>query len=196
MAHAKLGLWAYRLRREQAARGWSVAQVAAAAGVKPGAAARVLAGDENVYIKDIVAVARALECHARFEFFAPMTHTTDVAQFLLDAAAVFRGRHHENITPQDLSWESFPQQWPSTALGYGGVDARAFTHGQTVLVWLTAVGEACVYFGYHDQPRLAYVVTGGEPWWEKAYRERRMPSVREAEEAKKPSLKALRRRKK
>ena len=63
------------------------------------------------------------------------------------------GRGSENLPDQyrrpsmdDIQVYSFPQQWGSTALGFGGVGGAAMTTAQTVVV----VGynrDACVYFG-------------------------------------------------
>ncbi len=47
---------------------------------------------------------------------------------------------------------SFPQQWSSTALGFGGIGGQAFTTALTVVV--ICGREACVYFG----GRFAYKI--------------------------------------
>lgn len=59
------------------------------------------------------------------------------------------------VIATDLDWYAFPQDWGSTALGFGGIGGQMCTRAQTVVVcdeYLT--GKACVYFG----GRFAYIV--------------------------------------
>lgn len=49
---------------------------------------------------------------------------------------------------------SFPQEWSSTALGFGGIGGQAFTTATTVVV--ACRDEACVYFG----GSFAYKIAG------------------------------------
>jgi len=55
----------------------------------------------------------------------------------------------------DVELRSFPQSWPSTALGLGGIGGAAITSAQTTIVTCRGSDSAAVYFG----ERLAYVVT-------------------------------------
>jgi hypothetical protein len=48
---------------------------------------------------------------------------------------------------------SFPQQWSSTALGFGGIGGQAFTTASTVVV--ACLDQACVYFGGAFAYRIA-----------------------------------------
>jgi hypothetical protein len=65
-----------------------------------------------------------------------------------------RGTRPRRPYPNELEIYSFPQQWPSSALGFGGIGGQAFTTATTVVV--LCHDEACVYFG----GRFAYKVVG------------------------------------
>jgi hypothetical protein len=65
-----------------------------------------------------------------------------------------RGTRNRRPYADELEIYSFPQQWSSTALGFGGVGGQAFTTATTVVV--VCRDEACVYFG----GRFAYKVVG------------------------------------
>lgn len=41
----------------------------------------------------------------------------------------------------------FPELWPSTALGYGGMGGSATTHAYTVIVACRHTDTACIYWG-------------------------------------------------
>lgn len=57
-------------------------------------------------------------------------------------------------TADDCEVVMFPQTWPSTALGFGGIGGQAFTSAYTVVVSCDMAGAAAVYFG----GRFAYLV--------------------------------------
>lgn len=65
-----------------------------------------------------------------------------------------RGTRSRRPYPDELEIYSFPQQWSSTALGFGGIGGQEFTTATTVVV--VCRDEACVYFG----GRFAYKVAG------------------------------------
>lgn len=84
------------------------------------------------------------------------------------------------ILSHELRWDAFPQMWPSTALGYGGVGGHAMTSAQTVVVTRPFQSDkAIVFFG---RPRVAYVADVRKPAFQGALKERAMPHVRKAEE--------------
>ena len=50
-------------------------------------------------------------------------------------------------TPEwNLQWWAFPETWPSTSLGFGGMGGQALTTAQTVVV-CDGIGRAAVYWG-------------------------------------------------
>lgn len=51
------------------------------------------------------------------------------------------------LTESEVEVFVFPEGWPSTALGYGGVGGQAFTTAYTVIVASFATDEALVYWG-------------------------------------------------
>lgn len=57
-------------------------------------------------------------------------------------------------TPHDCEVVMFPQTWPSTALGFGGIGGQAFTSAYTMIVSCDLAEAAAVYFG----GRFAYLV--------------------------------------
>ena len=69
----------------------------------------------------------------------------------------------------------FPQQWSSTALGFGGIGGQAFTTAPTTIV-MDARNNACVYFG--DQ--FAYMVPSAGREFVDDIQNQSMAAVREA----------------
>ena len=55
------------------------------------------------------------------------------------------GEYSRRPNEREIEVYSFPQQWSSTALGFGGIGGQAFTTALTVVVMKDR--EACVYFG-------------------------------------------------
>jgi len=48
---------------------------------------------------------------------------------------------------EELEVVMFPEQWSSTALGYGGIGGAAMTPAYTVVVMCRRNQEACIYWG-------------------------------------------------
>lgn len=76
----------------------------------------------------------------------------------------------------ELHIDLFPQAWPSTALGYGGVGGQSITWAYTVII--EHRGTALVYFGAGG--RLAYRLDARDPRLA-ARAQRCMPSARDIE---------------
>jgi len=68
---------------------------------------------------------------------------------LIDRPKVKKKRRPD---PYECDVYSFPQQWASTALGFGGMGGQAMTTAQTSIIYTHDI--AAVYFGV----RLAYIV--------------------------------------
>lgn len=81
-------------------------------------------------------------------------------QVLADAMSRFSAEHPPQTFAErlelrrDLTFYSFPQAWPSTALGFGGMGGQAITTAQTYVVLDNQSDDALVYFG----ARYAYTL--------------------------------------
>ena len=64
--------------------------------------------------------------------------------------------------PMTTFWHSFPEQWGSTALGFGGLAGQAFTEAQTIVVFDDMYYRAAVYWA----GRFAYTIDKANPKFE------------------------------
>jgi hypothetical protein len=48
---------------------------------------------------------------------------------------------------REIQWVAFPETWPSTALGFGGVGGQAITTAQTYVVWPGNMPYCALYWG-------------------------------------------------
>ena len=68
----------------------------------------------------------------------------------------------------------FPQTWPSTALGFGGIGGQAFTSAYVCVIESDLIGHRAVYFG----GRLAYVIERPNEEFHKHIADQRMVDAR------------------
>lgn len=91
----------------------------------------------------------------------------------------FRNRRTDEIkrtirpSAEYVSVEQFPQVWPSTALGFGGIGGSAFTTAYTTIVTLNGYSISAVYFG----GTFAYLVSDLESQFRRDVEKRQVLSV-------------------
>lgn len=64
----------------------------------------------------------------------------------------------------EVYWYAWPQSWPDTSLGFGGMAGQAFTGAQTVVVEFPYDKEVYVYHG----GQFAYHVPVSDRFWKMA----------------------------
>jgi hypothetical protein len=85
---------------------------------------------------------------------------TQAEQVIEDAITRIKQAHPNpagvvNIRPQDdVFISSWPQTWPNTSCGFGGVAGQALTHAQTYVIESQTAGALYVY----HSGRFAYAV--------------------------------------
>jgi hypothetical protein len=107
-----------------------------------------------------------VEAYRAFQGLAPDGFPAPASLEALDAAG--------------LVWETWPQTWPNTACGYPArVVGHGFTRAMTVIVRSARVpGTIAVFFG---RPELAYLALDDSPGWQRAYRCRCLPAVKQSD---------------
>lgn len=67
-------------------------------------------------------------------------------ELLEDASGRLKSEADGRFDERELHVYTFPQTWPSTALGFGGVGGAAMTRAQTTVVMVRRNQRAVVYF--------------------------------------------------